>query len=294
MKKRIWLSLSLIPFIGLACSEGGVAGANSEKTKMSGKMEGSIFALTENTIIVQKQVCNAGVLEPELDTTFYQVQNGTFYQWDAEQCQAAVWKGSSSTVIGTWTYSNEFAAIPTGTPEDCDDSESDGSIPSDYTATLQITATSLTVEMSAEICYAEMMAEMGDGEYVADGCNKFYYTNSRNGKEATFTILEAPKNLFNSSVKMQFEYGGKTCVQMSYPDLEPTAAVCAQSWASFVADENDIEDWENDEFTEDPRNETLMLEYSKCVRETGFYDTAPTEQAQLDMKRLVSIIRKTK
>lgn len=292
MKKKIWLSMSLISFAVLACSEGGVAGASSEKTKMSGKMEGSIFALTENTIIVQNQVCNAGVLEPEFDTTFYQVQNGTFYQWDAEQCKAAVWKGNSSTAIGTWNYSNEFAAIPTGTPEGCDESESDGSFPDDYTATLQITATSLTLQLSMEICYAEQMSEMGDGEYVADGCGTFYWT--RNGKKATFTILEAPKDIFNSSLKLQFEFGGKTCVQTSYPDLEPTAAVCAQSWASFVADENDIEDWENDEFNEDPQNEALMVEYSKCVRETGFYDTAPTEQAQLDVKRLVSIIRKKK
>lgn len=283
MKGAVAFSCVLLPLLALSCSDKGAgAGALGDgpvTIKIARNME--VLAITENRIVVANPVCNAGVLEAEPDTSFYQLGNGQLIQWSIEDCHAVAWSGSHSSVYGTWALSSGSVPVPGGADEECDEeSEDDLSVTS---ATLTVTQSTLTVEVQAEVCIAEQLEGMSDGSREARGCNE--WLQFKNGDTATITILKPPSNFSYAPISLRFSFAGKVCELNSPADLEPTAEVCAEAWARFQEEEGDAEDWNHESFTEDPRVDSLYSAYNSCVHESGFGEAADVQAIRKLMRR---------
>lgn len=250
-----------------------------DSTGSSGDTDGPITVSINKTniivdrgdgfLVIETPVCRQGTYSIKKDTGYYSIANGYLLTWDKEECQSEVFAGNSPVIEGVWNHVDSLAPIPGGASPNCEDVSDVLNWTSNISGSATISTTEVRTTGSMDICLAkgwgkdpEMIA-MG---MVADGCNRLKWT--LNADVATIQVVAFDPQ--NESGIVRYSFKGATCDMITLPKLAPSQEACTYSWTKFMNEGDPNEEWDEEDFMENPGDEALMIQWQDCMEATGF------------------------
>lgn len=268
MKKTIFAVIATI----LLCSCGDSTGGSEDTDapiQVSINQTEFIVNRGDGFLVTEKPICQeGGQFSIVLDTGYYSLANGTLLTWGNTSCKAELFTGTSTSIEGSWQFSSLGAEIPGGASPTCEAEPDDMTGFSNLKTTLTFANNEVTTTGSADICMAQVMGqndEAGETGMVADGCNRIKWT--WNGDVATMQIKAFD---MTGAMTVVFKFMGSECEMKTLAEVAPSQEACTYSWTKFVNEDDPDEEWDEEDFTDNPMDEALNQQWIQCVVESGF------------------------